>query len=112
MAEEINRNIGAPTQHLTERAIKCGKLGLRQAPFIIIRLLSAAIYFASQCICWEGLTSVETSKGSRLMQWIFWSLKKIFVNLNQIILSFSELNFLYSLEKLFRSADFCGLKKC
>lgn len=111
VAEEINRNLGAPTRRLPECAIECGKLGLRQAPFIIIRL-TAAIYFASQCICWAGLTSVETSKGSWLMQWIFWSLKTIFVNLNQIILSFSELNFLYCLEKLFRSADFCRLKKC
>lgn len=51
MADEINRDLGAPTRRLPERAIECGKLGLRQAPFIIIRLLSAAINFASQCIC-------------------------------------------------------------
>lgn len=38
--------------------------------------------------------------------------KENFVNLNQIILYFGELNFLYCLEKLFRSADFCRLKKC
>lgn len=65
VAEEINCNLGAPTRRLPERAIECGKLGMRQAPFIIIRLLSAAIYFASQCIFWAGaprlrLTAVET----------------------------------------------------
>lgn len=38
--------------------------------------------------------------------------KENLCNLNLIILYFGELNFLYCLEKLFRSADFCRLKKC